>query len=112
MSTVALEVREREALQDFVARIRAALVPNLVELRLYGSRARGEAADDSDIDVLVVVSKDRIEAEDVAVDVAFDVNVARDVYISPRVVTADVFQHPVWRTTLFVQTLEREGILL
>jgi uncharacterized protein len=84
----------------------------VVEMRLFGSRARGDAATDSDIDVLVVVRGDRVEAEDRVIDLAFDVNVANDVYISPRVLTADSLRDPMWRTTLFVQTLEREGVPL
>ncbi len=93
-------------------RIRAALGQRLVELRLFGSRARGDAGADSDIDVLVVVTGDRVKAEDLAIDTAFDVNLAHDVYISPRVLTAESLRDPLWRTTLFVQTLEREGVPL
>jgi len=112
MSKVQLKGRERVAVRQFAERVRAVLGASLVELRLFGSRARGDAAADTDIDVLVVVSGDRVEAEDRAIDVAFEVNLACDVYISPRVVTADSLRDPVWRTTLFVQTLEREGVAL
>jgi predicted nucleotidyltransferase len=112
MAGVHLGGREQVALDDFVQRVRAALGPTLVELRLFGSRARGDAGADSDIDVLVVVADDRVRAEDLAIDIAFDVNLAHDVYISPRVLTADSLHDPLWRTTLFVRTLEREGVPL
>lgn len=112
MSKVQLDAREEAAVREFAQLVRRALGRNLAELRLFGSRARGDAAADSDIDVLVVVAGDRVEAEDRAIDIAFDINLARDVYISPRVVTADSLRDPVWRTTLFVQTLEREGVAL
>ena len=112
MPVTALSQRESEALQEFSARIRAALGSNLRELRLFGSKARGDSRPDSDLDVLVVVSNDRARAEDQAIDIAFDVNVASDLYISPRVVTAESLADPVWRTTLFVQTVTREGVSL
>jgi len=108
MAVTALSKRESEALGEFATRIRAALGRNLRELRLFGSKARGDARPDSDLDVLVVVAGNRVEAEDRAIDV----NVASDLYISPRVVTAESLSDPVWRTTLFVQTVTREGVAL
>jgi len=55
---------------------------------------------------------DRVRAEDLAIDIAFDINVASDLYISPRVVTAGSLADPMWRTTWFVQTVTREGVPL
>jgi uncharacterized protein len=112
MAGATLSGREWEALRSFSARIRAALGSNLKELRLFGSKARGESRPDSDLDVLVVVVEDRVRAEDLAIDIAFDINVANDLYISPRVVTAESLTDPVWRKTLFVETVTREGIRL
>jgi predicted nucleotidyltransferase len=112
MSGTPLSQLESEALREFSARIRAALGSNLRELRLFGSKARGDSPPDSDLDVLVVVTDDRVRAEDLAIDIAFDINVASDLSISPRVVTAGSLTDPVWRTTLFVQTVTREGVAL
>ena len=87
MPEAVLSQRESAALREFSTRIRAALGPNLRELRLFGSKARSDARPDSDLDVLVVVDGNRVDAEDQAIDIAFDVNVANDRYVSPRVVT-------------------------
>jgi predicted nucleotidyltransferase len=112
MSAPALSPRESAALRQFSERIRAALGPNVRGLRLFGSRAHGDAQPESDLDVLVIVTGDRGAAEDLAVDIAFDVNLEHDLYISPRVVTEASLADPVWRTTLFVQTVIREGVPL
>jgi uncharacterized protein len=103
---------ESAALDEYVQRLRARLGAAVVGLRLFGSKARGDSREDSDIDVAVLVQGDRLAAEDVAIDVAFEVNLEHDVYISPRVIPADVLEHPVWRITHFVQALETEGVPL
>ena len=112
MAGLTLSQRESEALHLFSTRIRGALGSNLRDLRLFGSKARGDSRPDSDLDVLVVVDDDRARAEDLAIDIAFDINVASNLYISPRVVTAGSLTDPVWRTTLFVQTVTRESVAL
>ena len=48
---------EQQGLEGFKAALQSLRGENLVSLRLFGSRARGDASEDSDIDVLVVVQK-------------------------------------------------------
>ena len=43
------------ALRDFVAAARRELGDHIVRIILYGSRARGDYTEDSDIDVMVIV---------------------------------------------------------
>jgi hypothetical protein len=51
----------------------------------------------------------RAVLEDLAVDIAFDINVANNLYMSPPVVTAESLADSVRRTTPFVQTGMQEG---
>jgi predicted nucleotidyltransferase len=104
----------RQALKEFVNRLRQALSSNIVDVRLFGSEARGEATSESDIDVLVVVQPDieRVRFEDRIIDIAFDVNLEFRVYISPRVVTPGILNDPVWRETPFIKNVARESIAL
>ena len=50
-----LPVSLRPALAEYAARLRVVFGDRLVEVRLFGSFARGEANEDSDVDVLVLV---------------------------------------------------------
>ena len=102
------------AVEEFVSRIRQALSSNVVDVRLFGSEARGEATSESDIDALVVVQPDmdRVQFEDRIIDIAFDVNLDFGVYISPRVVTPEILNDPVWRETPFIKNVARESIPL
>jgi len=104
----------RVALAEFVNRLRKTLPANVLDVRLFGSEARGEATSESDIDVLVVVQPDaeRVRLEDRIIDLAFDVNLEFGVYISPRVVTAEILNDPVRRETPFLKNVTRESIPL
>jgi predicted nucleotidyltransferase len=104
----------KPALADFVKRLREALPDNVLDVRLYGSEARGEATPESDIDVLVVVQPDseRNRLQERIVDIAFDVNVQFDVFISPCVLSPEILNHPVWRETPFIETVLKEGLRL
>ena len=108
------EVDRRAALEAFVRRLRRDLPASIVDLRLFGSEARGTSAPDSDIDVLVVVRPDDQYAalETRVVDIAFDVNLEFNVFISPSVVTPAILNHPVWRESPFIETVLREGVAL
>ena len=107
-----LEPREKRALEEFVQKVRERLGDNLVALKLFGSKATGRAAPDSDIDVLVEINEAGATVEDQVLDVAFEVNVAHEVYISPRVIARATLEDPVWRLTPFLQAVEREGVTL
>ena len=88
--------------------------PNILDVRLFGSEARGSATPESDIDVLVVVRPDaeRVRLEDRVIDIAFDVNVDFGVYISPRVLTSGILNDPVWKETPFLKHVIRESLPL
>ena len=50
-----LGATERRALGDYTSYLRNRFGPRLRDLRLFGSRARGEGHEDSDLDVLAIV---------------------------------------------------------
>ena len=113
-TTGVLALNRRVALNEFVKRLRLGLPGNVVDVRLFGSEVRGEATPESDIDVLVVVEpeSERVALEDRVIDIAFDVNLEFGVYVSPRVITPGILNHPVWRETPFIKSVSGESIPL
>jgi uncharacterized protein len=109
---VKLKSKDAAALGEFVTRLRAVLGNNLVEVKLFGSKATGRDQADSDIDVLVAVKNGSVKTEDNVLDIAFDINLKHEVYISPRVIDRATLADPVWSITPFLKAIAKEGIAL
>ncbi len=107
-----LKSKDAAALEEFVRKVRAVLGDNLVEVKLFGSKATGRDEPDSDIDVLVAVERNGVEVEDMVLDIAFETNLKHEVYISPRVIDRATLADPVWRMTPFLKAIAKEGIAL
>lgn len=110
---VALPQVVRETLDAFCAGLRRRFGPRVSAIRLFGSYARGEAHEGSDVDVLVLL--DRVDrADDRAVtDLAADlVWQLHGVVISPMVFSEADFA--AWKASERRTPLEidREGIAL
>ena len=80
---------------------------------LFGSEARGEACKDSDIDILVLLDKDKISLCDrqAITYPLYDVEFETGVIISPK-----IFSKQQWRDQLvitpFYHNIMKEGIVL
>jgi len=109
---VKLKSKDAAAVQEFVERVRDALGNNLVEVKLFGSKATGKDQPESDIDVLVAVEKGGEVEEDKVLDIAFNTNLKHEVYISPRVIDRATLADPVWSNTPFLKAIAKEGITL
>ena len=113
MGNVALlKPKDAAATKEFVRQVRARLQTHVLDLKLFGSKATGRDVEESDIDVLVVVDQKTPELEDQVLDIAFDVNLAHEVYISPRVIAKAILGDPVWKITPFLRHIAVEGVSL
>lgn len=80
-----------------------------LDIRIFGSRARGDAAQDSDLDVFVVVEHATSDIERYISDCAWETGFARDVVIVPVVVGKDRIDGPL-KESVFIINVYREGI--
>ena len=103
---------ERQALARFKAVLQSLLGDKLLSIRLFGSRARDEGTEESDLDVLVVVqNKDRalyrrIVEESLNIDLAYDINLA------PTILSDEEYRQNREHGTPFYRNVEEEGIAL
>ena len=81
----------------------------LVQMILFGSQARGDAEEGSDIDVLVVLSGEVNPGREIehAGDIVYDVSFANDVVVSCVFMGEDRFLH---RNGPLLRNVRKEGV--
>lgn len=107
-----LSEQEKRCLKLFRERVTKVLGSVVVQFRLFGSRARGESREDSDIDVLTLVTEKNTQIKNTVWDIAADIQMSQDIAISPLIMTVDEFASLLKRERLIALTIEREGICL
>lgn len=80
-----LEV-ERTAVLDFLARVHSTYGGQIQRAMLFGSKARGEATAESDIDVLLIIADETWQIRDEICAISADVSLKYDVLLDARVI--------------------------
>ena len=104
----------QEVLMTFAQDTRIILKSNLSKLIVYGSYARGDYKENSDIDVMILtpLSKEEIEKiENRIFDLAFDLELESGFVINP--VLENEAHYKYWLGAVpFYDNVEREGIVI
>ena len=98
-----------QVLAAYRARLEALYGDRLKKLVLFGSRARGDAGEDSDVDVLIVLEGPINWSQEVerTGQVTSEVDIKYDVDISRAFATPDEYEH---RDRAFFRNVRREGV--
>lgn len=100
---------EKTILEHFKARLQERL--QVQKVILFGSRARGDADPQSDLDVVVVLD-DGIDtaAQEYVSDCAWEAGFAHGIVVVPVVFTRSEWEQGPERQSLFVRAVEAEGV--
>lgn len=91
---------------------RISRVAELVDFRVFGSRARGDANEYSDMDIFVEVEQLDKSTERLIHDIAWEVGFDNLIHVSPLIFTRyDVEKSPV-RASFIVKNICEEGIVV
>ena len=108
MKTIELSDNEQAAL----AVLKKALEERfaLVDFRVFGSRARGQAVPDSDIDVMIELEDYTPASESEIDEIAFKINLEHDCFISIVIFgRRELEEGPLAESPLY-RVIEREGV--
>ena len=110
----ALDPLTRKSIDLFLAGVRTRYP--VVEAWLYGSRARGDAREDSDVDLALVIEGEIERTSNVAGDMAtetIEVLDATGLYVSPLPIRLAHWRDPSLHSNPFLlANIKREGIAL
>ena len=98
------------ALARFASAVRERFGESVVDIRLFGSHARANAHEDSDVDVAVVLDEAGWAVRREGIDIAADIGLEHDLLLSPTVFDRETWER--WRAQdrPLVRDIETEGI--
>ncbi|MBQ3474567.1 MAG: nucleotidyltransferase domain-containing protein [Bacilli bacterium] len=103
-------------INDFTKKVNEALGDRVKKIILYGSYARGDFSESSDIDIMILtdftdneIIEEREKVWDIAYDIELDNNF--DITLSPLVKNIDKFNY--WLEAMpFYMNVQKEGVIL
>ena len=96
-----------EIAREFVEAISS---DNIVQTILFGSVARGDDTNESDIDILIIIRSDNRQVEDMIDKMVVDFILEKEDVISPHVMTEDHFNKT--KDYSFLKTVMAEGMVI
>ena len=104
----------KKIINDFIKQIKEILGNRLKRVILYGSYARGDYNKSSDVDIMILTDLDDEEIEeyrDKISDVAFNIELEKEISISPIVKNIDKYNARV-NVIPFYMNIQKEGVEL
>ena len=107
-----LNKREVVAINSFVKELKEKLGDEIVSIRLFGSKARGDFHEESDIDIFILLKEKKKPVIEELDEIAANYVLHYDLPLSP--VVYDIFEYKQNKElgSFFFENVEGEGILL
>ena len=86
-----LSASEAAAIRQFMQAVRAKFGQDLIAVRLFGSRARGQGHEHSDLDIALIVAPGVRARRYELYDLAFDIGLLHGVELAPLVIEEPQF---------------------
>ena len=106
--------RALKILKQFKERLPGWVKVHIVEIRCFGSYAREEEKEDSDLDILVIVDRESSKLEEEIFDIAYQLMWEYDFQplLSAKTMSKKHYDFLQNINSLFYQNLQKEGIVV
>lgn len=102
----------KHIIDEFVEQLRMKFQENILAVKLYGSYARGDSTNNSDIDVLVVVKDASLEKKLKIMDVSADISLKYNTLLVALIMSQKHYDKGCSNNSLLIKKIEREGVEL
>jgi hypothetical protein len=106
-----LTEKELQVVSSFVKELKEKLGDEIIFIKLFGSKVRGDFTKDSDIDIFILVRK-RKGVRDQISDIAAEYFYETDVPLSPVVFSIFEYKKNKELKSFFLEKIETEGVTL
>jgi len=100
--------KDRDVAVELKRRLSGAV--DLIDFRVFGSRARGDAVEFSDMDVFIEVEVLSKQIKTEIRDIAWEVGMENSLYISPIIFTRSEIEDSPLRSSFIVSNIREEGV--
>ena len=112
MASDSLSQQELEAVQSYIKALQQCVGGKLVDAFVFGSKARGDARPDSDVDVMVILDHPTTDDLSQARGLAFDIWLSHQVFLSIRAMSYQQWQSLAALESLFYRNALQDAIPL
>lgn len=105
-----LTLHERDVLVEFLSRLQERYSRRIAHVWLFGSKARGDFDEESDVDLLIVVRDGDDALEKAVSEIAYDLSLEHGVLLCEHVVSSWRFAQMRARQEFIYRNIVREGV--
>lgn len=102
--------KDRIAIREFKKKVKKIFGSRIVELRLFGSKSRGEDTEFSDIDILIVIKNLTKKEEEMIREIDADIGLEEGVVLSSIIYDEERYKACI--ELPFLTTVKKEGVVL
>ncbi len=107
-----LTSKEKKVIEEFKKRIKNRFADEIIKIIVFGSTARGNTGENSDIDIMVIISRDDWRMGDEIREIGYELDEHIDYRLSIQVVHESHINYLRANNFQFIKNVESEGIII